>query len=418
MKYPRILFVLLLVYTMQLSGQETASDSIKSKLNMLETGLKQKDSSTIQSALAPLFSVSTNTWPSAQNLLNIIIQNIEFESVELVSEEVKNDIGISLIKVNFVLKNGQKQKSIIAFDDNSQILFIDYFDRLFGQSRYWKSSLKGIIPFKQTGESIILTLSINNSRPLSFLLDTGADGMAISKSLADSLNVKVSHSQNANVVGGQSQVNISSGNTVFLSNSVVLKNQNMAVFDKIRGGSLDGIIGLNLIKQYITEVNFDKKQISLYSFGDYQYEDVGKTIPISTPYKLILVPAIINIVGKKDVNATFLMDTGANYYLIAFSRFVRKNRLLLSGFKPESEGTTTSLGHTTPVFHGKTHKFSIGDNSIIQHDMPVTLQASSFNDTSQGNSIPDGSIGIKFFSNYNFTIDLLKKEIHLTPRKN
>ena len=54
------------------------------------------------------------------------------------------------------------------------------------------------------------------------------------------------------------------------------------------------------------------------------------------------------------------MDTGANYYLIAFSRFVRQNRLLLSGFKPEGNGATVSLGHSTPVFYGHARSLKVG----------------------------------------------------------
>jgi hypothetical protein len=49
--------------------------------------------------------------------------------------------------------------------------------------------------------------------------------------------------------------------------------------------------------------------------------------------------------------------------------------------------------------------------------MPVTLQANSLKNAPQNNGI-DGSIGVQLWAEYNLTIDLLKKEIHLMPRHN
>lgn len=60
---------------------------------------------------------------------------------------------------------------------------------------------------------------------MSFLLDTGADGMAIRRSLADSIGLKVSHSQEASVVGGRKTVQISADNVLRLSDSLSLKSR-------------------------------------------------------------------------------------------------------------------------------------------------------------------------------------------------
>lgn len=384
----------------------------------MSIALKKKDISLVKKITAPDFSISTYSGPGAYSLLDIILKNQNFESIEFISEnnQTEKDPAIILATAKFVMQNNKVYESIIAFDPNTRIVFIDRFDNLFGHSRYRESRLIGTIPFTESDESIILQLSLNGvSRPLLFLLDTGADGMAIRKGLADSLNLKINHVQTANVVGGKQQVEISSGNTVCLSDSITLTNQNIAIFEHVRNNT-DGIIGLNLIKQFITQIDFDKKLIHFYSFGgDIKHTDSGRTIRVSMPNGLIMVSGVLNLTGKKEVAGNFVVDTGANYHLIAFSRFVRKNRLLLSGFKPESEGATTSLGHTTPVYYGKAAEFDL-ENGIIQTDMPVTLQASGSRESTDINT-PDGSIGIQFFNKYNITINLLEREIHLVPRK-
>ncbi|MDR1882930.1 MAG: retroviral-like aspartic protease family protein [Prevotella sp.] len=392
---------------------QTPIGGLEGAINTLGAALKNKDIALAGKTFAPDFSISTGTWPAAKSLLNTILENLKFESVEFDMADIQEGADTTFVKVKFILAEGQPQESVVAFDKEKRILFIDYFDRLFGHSRYRKPRLAGTLPFISKGGSIVLEIKLNNDgRSLLFLLDTGADGMAITKELADSLKLEIDCVQDANVVGGQAWVSISSGNTVHLSDSMSLSNQKIAIFEKVRH-DLDGIIGLNLVKQYITGIDFDNRLIRLYSFGDYRYASESKIIKVSTPYNLILAPATLNLTGKKEVTGHFLVDTGANYHLIAFSDFVRKNRLLLSGFKPESQSATVSLGHVTPVYNGKAFGFSLA-GGITQSDMPVTLQAS--NGKAAAGNTPDGSIGIQFWSKYNLIIDLLKKEIHLLPR--
>jgi hypothetical protein len=99
---------------------------------------------------------------------------------------------------------------------------------------------------------------------------------------------------------------------------------------------------------------------------------------------------------------------------MGFSPCVRKNRLLLSGFKPEGQSVTVSMGLSTPVYQGKAVEFGVG-KTIKQSNMPVSLQASSPS-SNDWKPHADGSVGIRMISQYNFTINLLEKEIHFSPR--
>lgn len=416
MKYLKIFTILLLfICPIFVYGQHNM-DSMKYTIKTFETALKNKDIAAVEKTLSPNFSISTASLPDAlSRYLSVILRSVDIETVISISDKVTEHNDLYLLEVEFCTANNRTDKTIIAFDKDNKIVSVDYFDRMFGASRLKKSELVGGIPFRQSGESIILTIKLNDSnRYLNFLLDTGADGSAIRKDLADSLNLNINHSQNATVVGGKVEINISGNNTIYLSESIILRNQNIAIFENMREG-FDGIIGLSLINQYITKIDFDKKQIYLYTLGSHNYMDEGLTLPINKSGNLLSVPGSLNLINKKTVNGNFIIDTGANYHLIAFSQFVRKNRLLLSGFKPEGEGSTRSLGIVTPVFYGKAYEFKLGDG-IVQNNMPVTLQASNARVAANSNT-PDGSIGILFFSQYNFTIDLLKKEIHLVPRK-
>jgi predicted aspartyl protease len=394
-----------------LFGQSAAQ--IEAATAILEDGLRRKDVGRVREVLAEDISISTNMGAGAVELLKVISANRDFESVSL--DSLWSAGGMEYARVLFETKQDGTQPSVVAFDGGGKIVFVDFFDRLFGQSRYWASRLVGEIPFGIDGHSsVVLTIGLNDSdRKLRFLLDTGADGMAINRSLADELGLVASYSQNARVVGGQARVEISSGNRVRLTDSLSLTGQNIAIFDDVRHG-MDGIIGLNLIKNYITKINYDRQKIYLYTFGDLSHDDAGTAVPFRMRGGLVTVPSVLGLTDDSACQADFLFDTGADYKLIVFSDFVRDYGLLESGFRPESMGTTVSLGLSTPVYHGTASELTVGD--IVATEVPVTLQAASRGNSPAANAV-DGSIGVRFWSEYNITIDLLRKQLYITTRE-
>lgn len=272
-----------------------------------------------------------------------------------------------------------------------------------------------VIPFEALNESIVLQVKLNNStRVLKLLFDTGANGMAVSEALADTLGLKVSRQQNTSVVGGSMQIAISTGNDVHIG-SFILKNQSIALF-KDMGKDLDGIIGNIMTRQYITKIDFDKKELSLFNFDSYTYEKGGTIVPFTIPDGVFIIPGTIAVNTDKPYQGNFVFDTGAAYHLICFRPFVRQNRLLVGGFKPDYQASTTSMGISSPTFNGKAASFSFANTKAIAN-MPVTLMAGGGQNENWQPGF-DGSIGMRLIYRYNFTINQQKKEIYLTPNKN
>lgn len=270
------------------------------------------------------------------------------------------------------------------------------------------------IPFETEQGSIILKIKLNNSsRILRLLFDTGADGMAIGQSLADSIGLKISRKKEVSVVGGNMEIKISDGNTVHFDGFEV-KNQVIAVFKEMHK-NVDGIIGNSIARMFITKVDYDKKELSLYNFGDYKYEKEGVSVPFTMPSHFFIIPGLLNIATGSTHTGDFVFDTGAIYNLICFRPFVKKNKLLISGFKPEYSGMTTSMGMTTPTFNGRAASFSFSNMPAIKN-MPVTLMAAG-GQSEDWNPDFDGSLGVRLISRYNFTINMEKKEIHLSPNR-
>lgn len=271
------------------------------------------------------------------------------------------------------------------------------------------------IPFESQNGTIILKVKINEfTRPLRLLFDTGADGMAVGQPLADSIGLKVARTQKASVVGGTMDISVSTGNTIHMD-AFDFKNQSIAIFKEMHKEGTDGIIGNTLARHYIVKVDYDRKEMLLYNFGEFE-EKGGTAIPFTMPAGLFIIPGTLSITADQPHTGNFVFDTGAAYNLICFRPFVKQHKLLVSGFKADSHGSTTSMGMSTPTFAGNAAAFSFAELTPVKN-MSVTLMAGGGQSESWNPGF-DGSIGVGLISKYNFSINMQKKEIYVIPNKN
>lgn len=369
---------------------------------------QSKNAENLRPYLAENFSIGVFNRPAADGMLQSIIQNYPIDSIAL----GKIDSVGAKTRMGVVIYNkGKTITTLLYLNSKREILYVDLFDKLYGVEKYQASKLRAIIPFDLVNGAIVISARLNGSdRPLRFLFDTGADGMAIRKSLADSLGLTIARQQNVSAVGGNMQVSISTGNTLHLD-TLKMAGCNIAVFDNI-GESYDGILGCNIATRYITKVDFDKQVIELYNFGNYEFEKGGFSVDVKFS-GVPLIPLSLKV-GNKSVKGTFIFDSGANYYLIAFGPFVKKNLLLTNGFVPSYTGSTVSMGRSSTTFTGNFEKMSFG-NAELQN-FPGVLQAHSGVDE-KWDVAGDGSLGIETMRRFNFTLNLAQHKIHFTPNK-
>ncbi|MFV0506895.1 MAG: retropepsin-like aspartic protease [Bacteroidales bacterium] len=396
-------------------AQEHAKINYDSLINKIANAFATRDTALIRPLLASDFSISTQTWPTSRNMLHRIFVHSDLNcKVELSNKDVqKLSEGRAKVELKYIFEDTTKLSNI-TLDKNGKIEYVDYFDQQYGLFRDKPSKLVATIPFEYRNGEIVVKIKLNdNGKELNFLFDTGADGMAITDSLAKVQGLKVARSQSTSVVGGNVDVNISSGNTVHVG-EVSLLNCNIAIFNQRRGNT-DGILGLTLANRYIVNVDFDSSLIKLFNFGAYEDADKEHAVRITVPSGLAMIDGGLNVNGKEDVHGRFVFDTGAKFTLVCFNNYVSKNRLLVGGFDYDSVTNMTSFGQNTTIYNGQVDKFWFGNKQIVVENMPVSMQASSGNTDWAPDA--DGSLGIRFTENYNFTINLVNKEITFTSRK-
>lgn len=379
----------------------------------LNQAFKQKELNILQPYLSENFSIAGHTGAGAQFRLTQIIKSYPAESVQIRSEQ-KVPKGI-LYTLEFKEKEDKQTESQALVDPDGKLIYITQFDHLYGMQRLPQSKLVAQIPFENHNGSIILTVQINSfDRPLRLLFDTGADGMAVSQTLADEIGLKVTRENNASVVGGSQTIKVSDNNTIKLD-TLTMKGMGIAIFPEMGRSHAEGIIGNSLVRRYITHIDYDNNILSLYEFGKHQYEGKGQIVPVTMPSGIMVLPGQLDITPGKSYPGHFVFDTGASYDLICFRPFVRQNKLLVSGFKSEVQSSTVSMGISSPTFLGQSHQFAISPLPAMQ-GLPITLMGGSPNNESWDPGA-DGSIGVRLLSRYNMTINLAEGEVYFNPSK-
>lgn len=404
-------FKLVFITVVVLNGIAVYSQNtaIVQKLALINRAFTLKTDSLLRSDLSRDFSVGAYMGRSALFSLRQIVQNYKLDTLTLTKVQQQDSVLIAEAKIS----GGKDSTTKFYFNKQSQLLRADLFDNLYGMDRNKPAQKVATIPFENHNGSIVLLISINeNKQKLRFLFDTGADGMMVSTALADSLGLKVSREQKASVVGGNIDIKVSENNTVHL-NDFDLSHQSIAIFGNVNPDH-DGIIGNTIAKKYITHVDYEKKEMTLYTFGNFTTDSKATKIPVRTTTGNILLDATVTMQNDKPIPGDFTFDTGATYDLIVFRPTVLKYKMLVSGFVQDSAGSTVSMGIATPVFHSKAKQVQLASNWKI-NNFPVTLMGAS---PAGANWNPEaaGSLGIKFISKYNFTINLADKYIAFETR--
>ena len=150
------------------------------------------------------------------------------------------------------------------------------------------SALKPIvtIPFKLVTRHIVVAVKINNSRPLSFVFDTGDKVGIVDIARAKELGLDLH---------GQLRIGGAGGNTLLGSyvRGATWKLQGFEDFSQPVaiaiplgrlsarfGHDFDGIIGSDFIKQFVIEVDYKARVLKLHPKEGFVYSGSGESIPI------------------------------------------------------------------------------------------------------------------------------------------
>lgn len=276
------------------------------------------------------------------------------------------------------------------------------------------------IPFDLVNKHMVLKVKVNNSRPLSFVLDTGDQFAIIDLDLAK----KIGLSLGAEVrVGGAGEA-IKSGAFVKDASFTIAQlpgfSQRVTMALPIRmlaprlGQDFDGIIGSEFIEQFVVEIDYLNHELKLHDKKSFSYDGPGESIGIQLRHGHPIIEATVTASGKAPVKGKFVLDLGAGLALALYSPFVNNQQLLRSNIKTIRSLGGAGAGGETVGEIGRVPELSIGPFKINQ---PITLfsqdKAGAFADPTLS-----GNIGARIASKFHLFLDYDRKRIIFEPNKN
>lgn len=178
------------------------------------------------------------------------------------------------------------------------------------------------IPFELHNNLIVIPVTINEVLTVKFILDTGVEtALLTEKTYADILGIN--YLRKITIAGpgviDSIQALVASHTTLTLHGGVVGSNMDMLVLEEDYlqlsqniGEDVYGIIGYDIFKRFIVNINYDERKITLYDPAHYRKRRSASAIPITIERGKPFIKVSI-IQNQKKADLEMMIDTGASH---------------------------------------------------------------------------------------------------------
>jgi aspartyl protease len=266
------------------------------------------------------------------------------------------------------------------------------------------------IPLEIDNNIILLQVSVNGSKPMRFIFDTGASHTVLQSQRGKELGLKPEEQVSGTATGGAISGSLTSGVSLKVAGAEV-SNQQIGLLDfpVPPGFEFHGVIGYDFIKEFVVEIDYLKKTMNLYDPKSYNYRGQGETLPILIAGQRIpFVQTTIIAEDGTTLEARLGIDTGADRTIIFSSSFVVKNDLV-KRMSQTSGGAGRGAGGEQKILVGKVKGVRLG--KFLFSNPPVGLELSG------SAKEADGVIGGEIFRRFKLIIDYSRQRMILEPNK-
>ncbi|AZZ37478.1 hypothetical protein CIK05_11965 [Bdellovibrio sp. qaytius] len=267
------------------------------------------------------------------------------------------------------------------------------------------------MPFEFVDNRIFVNIKINGEGPFVMMLDTGASNI-LDSATAAKLNIPT-HDAFPIQGGGEFSVMASTGDVQLMDIAgLKFSNQKFMIVDisgmknAIGFKKFDGLIGYEVFRSYITEINFEKKQLTLTAPIEFNTQPTGEVISfLGFDGTIPLVEATID-----GVRGKFWLDTGDRAAMTLTTPFIQAHNLKAI-YKPTFE-LITGWGIAGPLQTQiiRAGQVTLGKETFVR---PV-LRLPTATKGGMTSTTADGTIGNELLHRFNLTINYFKRQIVLT----
>jgi hypothetical protein len=274
------------------------------------------------------------------------------------------------------------------------------------------------IPFELVTRHVIVQAKVNNSRPLSFVLDTGANAAIVTMATATELGLTLEGNVQGRGAGPGTQAGRRVKNAAWslvglekFSQPVSLALP-MTLLPSGLGHDVDGIIGGEFIKQFVLALDYQARTITFHDRKTFRYNGNGQTLPLDfTSDGHPVLKAAVAPVGGVPIEHRFMLDIGSGLALALHSPFVAEHNLLR-----EQSGTIRAIGMAGAggVSLGRLGRVATVQIGTFTIANPITLLSEDKAGAFANGSLA-GNIGAQIASRFRMIFDYGRRSIILEP---
>lgn len=275
------------------------------------------------------------------------------------------------------------------------------------------------VPFEVSNNLVVVQATVNGSKPLSFILDTGASGTVISEKAAKDFGLKLEgQAADVSAQGGSVEAAFIKNASISLSKDIKLPDLTLAAIglsglEAGTGRGIDGILGFEIFERYVVEIDYAARQIKFYEPRDYKFKGRGRAISITIEDNAPYVRAKIALAGMQAFEGKFLVNTGLTGTLAFNSPFVARYKLLelLPNAKAITFGSILAGKSSGRV--GRVGSLQFGE--FIVSNPVTTFSQDAEGDDSEAEFA--GMIGGEVLRRFRLVVDYSRRQIVFEPNE-
>jgi hypothetical protein len=274
------------------------------------------------------------------------------------------------------------------------------------------------IPFELVTRHIMVKVKVNNSRPLSFVLDTGDKVGVIDMDVAKELGLKLEGQVRVGGAGAETLAasRVTDGNWTLsglegFSQPLALALPLGRLAARF-GHDFDGIIGSDFIRQFVVEVDYQNRVLRIHDKEKFAYSGSGESIPIQLNGQgFPLLDGEVKPVGSDPITGKFVLDLGSSGSLVLMSPVVSEHHLLGNGLKTIQAIGVGGAGGQSNGQIGRVQSLQIGKFTLTN---PLTLFSEDKSGAMATRALV-GNIGQLIASKFKVFLDYSHNRIVLEP---
>lgn len=270
--------------------------------------------------------------------------------------------------------------------------------------KFLGSEHRTVVPFDLYKNQIFVPMQVNGSRPLWFILDTGANTAAIDETLSAELGMKWEGEGKTQGVG-------SKGVGMKFINNVTFTLPDLEFFDEqiialdyspnfaFQGREMHGMFSYDFLTRFVVTLDYEKRQMIVVE-PDAFHGTEGEVIPLTFKYGLPYVEAEITVPGNPPVREKFLIDVGSGDTVDWPKLTVSKGKLL---------ETVSGVGLGDNEEKGYTGRGTLRLGKFEFKDIPIHCCG--------GNELGNHLLGGEVLRRFTVTLDYPHSRMILSPNR-